>query len=244
MSTEEGTSDPSPLNVQTFDRSTLPGLFAIVDRLEKAIGLPTGFYENLVHANDDWSFVLKLHALMEASLTMLLTERIGSGSLPDSSDLTKALARLEMSRTDVGKVQLAFTLGLISKRYRRFLYFLSDLRNDFVHDIKNVNLTLQDHVAPFNQDQRRAFADKLFINVTEETIRTTLSYPRRSIWLSSLTLLSHLRVQFEALQVARRAPGTNKAEWIREMKELREDQDRLLRRLKGPATGSERESPP
>jgi hypothetical protein len=244
VSTEEGTPDPSPLNLHTFNRSTVPGLFAIVDRLEHAIGLPPGFYERLVHAEDDWSFVLKLHALMEASITMLLTEWIGGGRVPDSSDLTKVLSRLEMSRTDVGKVQLAFTLGLIGKRDRRLLYFLSALRNDFVHDIKNVSLTLQDHVAPFNQQQMRKFTDTLFINFTEQMIRTTLSYPRRSIWLSSLTVLSHLRIQFEALQVQRRAPGTNRAEWIREMKGLTEDQDRLLQRLKGPEAGSEGESPP
>jgi len=238
VNSEESASDPSPLTLHTFDRSSVPGLFAIVDRLENAIGLPPRFYENLVHADDDWSFVLKLHALMEVSMTILLTERIGGRSLPDSPELTKTLSHLDMSRTDVGKVTLAFTLGLINKRDRRLLYFLSELRNTFVHNIKNVSLTLQDYVATFDQNQRNTFVDILFVERTEQLTRNVLSYPRRSIWLTSLMLLTHLRTQFEALQVGRGAPGTNRAEFVRELGELTRDMESVTQQITGKTAGA------
>ena len=43
-------------------------------------------------------------------------------------------------------------------------------------------------------------------------------------------LLRHLRFQFEALQVTRGAPGTNRAEFLREGEELSQDLDRLVSR--------------
>lgn len=218
-------------------------MFAIVDRLERALGLPHGFYEHLVDTDDDWSFVVKIHALMEASLTILLTERIGGRSLPDSPELSDALSHLEMSRTHVGKVELAFTLELISEQDRRLLRFLSKLRNTFVHDIKNVRLTLQDHLASCDGNQRRSFVQALYPEPTDHVTIVTLANPRRSIWFISLMLLHQVRIQFEALQVGRGAPGTSSAEFIREMQELRQDMDGVLQRIKGESTASNEGSP-
>jgi hypothetical protein len=244
MASEEGASNPNAPNLLTFDRSSIPRLFTIVDRLERALGLPHGFYEHLVDTDDDWSFVIKIHALMESSMTMLLTERIGGRSLPDSPELADALSHLEMSRTHVGKVELAFTLGLIKTRDRRLLRFLSELRNTFVHHIKNVSPTPQDHIASCDGNQRRSFVHALFHEPTDHLTAVSLANPRRSIWFISLMLLQHLRVQFEALQVSRSAPGTSRAEFIREMQELRQDMEGVMQRIKGETASSEGQSKP
>lgn len=216
-------SDAKAPNLLTFDRSSVPGLFVVVDRLEKGIGLPHRFYENLVDDGDDWSFILKVHALMEASLTMLLTERIGGRNVPDFPTLSDALAHLEMSRSHVGKVELASTLGLIGDQDRRLLRFLSELRNTFVHRIENVTLTLQEYIAARDRNQRRNFVNTFSAEPTEHTTRVILSHPRRSIWFFSLLLLMHLRIQFEALQVIRGAPGIDRTEFVREIRELNDD---------------------
>jgi hypothetical protein len=235
---EGGEADADPLNLLTFNRSSVPRLFAIVDRLERALGLPHGFYEHLVDGDDDWAFVLKVHALLEASLTMLLTERIGGRGLPDSSELADAISHLEMSRAHVGKVELAFTLGLIQEKDRRFLRKLSELRNTFVHHIANVSLALAEHLATFDANQRRSFVQAVYPDPTDHATAVALAHPRRVIWFISLMLLRHLRVQVEGLQVARGAPGTNSAEWIREMEALTQDMNSLLQR-KGKTPGSE-----
>jgi hypothetical protein len=225
-------SSTDPLTIFNFNRSSAPRLFAIIDRLEQALGLPHAFYERLVDGDDDWSFVLRVHALMEASLTTLLSERIGGRDLPDMSKLTNALSHLEMSRVHVGKVELAFTLGLIGDRDRLFLRTLSEFRNTFVHDIKNVTLKLVDHVAAFDKNQRRNFANALYDTPTDHMTAVAVTHPRRTIWFISFMLLRHLRFQFEALQVARGAPGTNRAEFFREGEQLSRDMDSLLRRAK------------
>jgi hypothetical protein len=231
--TPASSSPRNPLTLLTFDRSSAPKLFAIVDRLEQELGLPHGFYEKLVDVDDDWSFVLKVHALMEASLAILLAERIGGRDLPNLSNLSNSLSRLEMNRRHTGKVDLAFTLGLIKERDRLLLRQLSELRNTYVHQVRNVGLSLVDHVATFDQNQRTNFAHALFNNPTEQTTAVSLAHPRRALWLTSLMLLHHLRVQFEALQVVRGAPGTNKAAYMRQMEELSEDLDQLLQQARG-----------
>ena len=51
-------------------------LIAAVAELEQGIGLQNGFFIRLV-AEDDWSFVIKIHALYEAAVTKLITEKVG-----------------------------------------------------------------------------------------------------------------------------------------------------------------------
>ncbi len=48
----------------------LPDDDLVVD-LERRIGLPEGFFAHLLDEND-WSFIIKLHALFEAACTHML----------------------------------------------------------------------------------------------------------------------------------------------------------------------------
>jgi hypothetical protein len=56
-----------------------PTIPEAIKALEEEIGLPRDFFENIA-AEDDWSFVVKLHALIEHCVTSLIanrTKRIG-----------------------------------------------------------------------------------------------------------------------------------------------------------------------
>ncbi len=48
--------------------------FADLSGLEQNLNLPSGFLERLVE-EDDWSFLIKSHAVVEAALTHLITSR-------------------------------------------------------------------------------------------------------------------------------------------------------------------------
>jgi hypothetical protein len=244
MAETVGPSNSDRLDILTFNRSSAPKIFASVDRLEKVLGLPHGSFERLVDVDDDWSFILKIHALMEASLTMLLAERIGGDRLPDSVILVDALSHLEMSRrTHLGKVDLAFALGLLDENERRLLRKMSELRNTFVHQVANVSLSLINYVAAFDSNQRRSFAEALYPPATPHSIAVAIAHPRRSIWFVSLLLLQHLRSQFDNLRVARRAPGTNRADFLAELHELSKDMNSLVQRAKGRSPGTDAPSP-
>jgi len=90
-----------------------------------------------------------------------------------------------------------------------------------------VSLTLRDHVATLDQNQRRNFVTVLWAERTEDTASKALSYPRRSIWFIGLLLLTQLRTKFEGFQVGRGAPGIDRAKFLREIRELKDDMDRV-----------------
>jgi len=59
-----------------FDKGNPEGIYPALEELETRLCLPMGFCEGL-RREDDWSFIIKLHALLEAALTALLAAKIG-----------------------------------------------------------------------------------------------------------------------------------------------------------------------
>lgn len=119
-----------------------------VRQLEENLQLPAGFFESLAQ-EDDWSFTIKLHALIEAAVTHLLVETIAKPSLQD------ILSRIDMSNTQVGKLAFAAKLGLFSKDVRRFIRTLSELRNEFVHDASNVGVDLVAFIEGLSDEKKK-----------------------------------------------------------------------------------------
>ncbi len=118
---------------------------------ESELGLPDGFLDRLVQ-EDEWSFVIKAHALVEATITHLLTAAV-------DVRLRKVFERLELSDTANGKIVFADALGLIGARERRFIQHLSELRNKLVHDVRQVSFTFDNHLQSLDKNQRSSFLD-------------------------------------------------------------------------------------
>jgi len=61
--------------------------------IESAVGVPQGFLESLKN-EDDWSFVIKIHALLEAAVSHLLCKTLGRDELADVLSFTELSGRL------------------------------------------------------------------------------------------------------------------------------------------------------
>ena len=106
-------------------------LSELVPLLEVNLGLKQGFFESLDSDDEnDWSFVIKAHALAEAAVSHLLTEAV---KRPELSDL---FSRLDMSNKTTGKAAFVKALGLLGEEERRFVSAFSELRNRLVHDVR------------------------------------------------------------------------------------------------------------
>lgn len=116
------------------------------ESLEKELNLPENFLQNLLE-EDDWSFIIKLHALMEASVSYLLVHHFGD------SRLSKIFEHLELSDAKKGKIAFVSELELLPSENRRFLRRLSELRNILVHNVINVKFNLENYVNGLNKDQ-------------------------------------------------------------------------------------------
>jgi hypothetical protein len=136
--------------------------------IENQLGLPTGFLLSLYTHEDDWSFVIKSHAFLEAALTHLLAEHLGK------EDLLPVFAYLETSNVRTGKLAFVKAFDLLDKGARRFIHTLSELRNDLVHEVSNVNFKFETHVAQLSDKERKEFIgafDYAFVEVVQASQR-------------------------------------------------------------------------
>ena len=160
----------------------------IIVLIEKKLGLKLGFFEALDDENEnDWSFVIKLHALAEAAISYLLTENLGRPELAD------IFARLDMSNKATGKAAFVKALGLLDEPERRFVSALSELRNKLVHGVQNVDFDLAQHVEQMKPRDRDGFLNNFNLVSTEVTddVRDLFRHdPRQALWYSSMAFLA------------------------------------------------------
>jgi hypothetical protein len=123
---------------------------AFVERLEAELGLPVQ-WSTFIVAEDDWSFVIKCHALLEAAANRTLILSIGRPELRDF------VTRLEMSGQASGKVAVLVSLGILNSDCKRFLSKLSELRNAFVHDVRNTTRTISSFLESLEPSERKGF---------------------------------------------------------------------------------------
>jgi hypothetical protein len=163
----------------------------VLRRFEADLGLPKGLYGKLLD-EDDWAFVIKIHALLEAAVTHLLTEELGR------SELATIFSRLEMGDQTVGKLAFGKALGCLQEKDRAFARELGAIRNKYAHDIHHVGMTLKDYVSALNPDQfknfRRAFGpgqDPFPIGERKvEEATFVRDNPKLCIWLAGLFVLA------------------------------------------------------
>lgn len=130
--------------------------------LESKIGVAKNFFRNLTSA-DDWSFVIKLHALFEAACSHLLLFHF------KEPDLYEIFSRLELSNKTTGKIAFLEKIGLLGKENRRFISTLSELRNSLVHDVRNAEFSLSALLCTLNASEVKNLA--VSFSPFETTIR-------------------------------------------------------------------------
>lgn len=162
-------------------------LGSLVDLLEAELAITPGFFDSLDDDNEsDWSFVIKLHALVEAAVSHLLTEELRR---PGLSDL---FSRLDISNKATGKAAFIDALDLLGKPERRFMSSLSELRNKLVHDVRNVDFDLLRHVGGMTEGQRDDFLKRFNLLSTEvpDEVRNLFRHdPRQALWYSGMAFL-------------------------------------------------------
>lgn len=136
--------------------------------IENQLGLPVGFLRGLYDHEDDWSFVIKAHAFLEAALTHLLADHLGR------EDLLPVFAYLETSNVRTGKLAFVKAFDLLDKGARRFIHTLSELRNDLVHEVSNVGFNFAAYVSSLSDKERKEFVgafDYAFVEVVQASQR-------------------------------------------------------------------------
>jgi len=124
-------------------------LFADFSKIERSLVLPKGFITALVN-EDDWSFVIKSHAIVEASLSNLLTRKT-------DKCLVDFYSRLPLDGR-CSKVVAAKALDAIDKSAVSLIQWLSQLRNRCVHDTRYLSFDLQSYFESIAEQETRRLA--------------------------------------------------------------------------------------
>lgn len=159
----------------------------LVPLLEQKLGVSPGFFESLDGEDEnDWSFVIKVHALIEAAISHLLTEHL------QRPELVELFSRLDMSNKATGKAAFVKALGLLEEPERRFISSLSELRNMLVHDVRNVSFNLAEYVEKMDQNKQEGFLKNFNLLSTEVTndVRNLFRFdPRQALWYAAMAFL-------------------------------------------------------
>lgn len=178
---------------------------------EFRLGLPPLFFQKLLEHQDDWAFVLKIHALFEGTLTRLLMER------------AKRNPRIKFDERDTfySRLMLADDNGLLEPDNKRFLEELSRLRNKTIHNLDFITLNLRKYVDGLNDREFHRQAKNLAVGwkenpedlpvlqtalkfpfqPTKRTLKTLREFffqntPKMAIWYSGLWTLDLLSLKF------------------------------------------------
>lgn len=172
-------------DVAAFSDALKKTLEEKITPLEKRLNVKPGFFEGLSNEKNDWSFIIKIHSLVEAAVSHYLSVKIGNNKLES------VFQRLPLSTANGGKIDFLKALDLL-KEHRGFIALLSSIRNKYVHVVSNVNLRFEDYFdsneANFNtivKEFRKVFS-KLSKPRASDVIKKT---PGFAIWILTMLLL-------------------------------------------------------
>lgn len=159
-----------------------------IAKLERKLGIPVGLFFSLRDEND-WSFLIKIFALLESALSYLLKTEIARKELDSFIDELPFKGRSS-------KISLIQTLDLLDPLHLKYLEFLGQFRNDMAHDIKFAGFDLTAHIEKFTDNQLREFIKTAAcleptteIQINKNTRQKLRATPRHFIWLGAMDCL-------------------------------------------------------
>ncbi|MCQ8896390.1 hypothetical protein NQT62_08090 [Limnobacter humi] len=160
---------------------------ARIESLETALKITPGFFWKLCDQGDDWSFLIKVHALLEMAIGHLIQQRIG---IPELDSL---IEKASLNGGTTSKIKIASALSLIDKDTTNFVDALSNLRNKAAHRIDSVALTMDDFIQAIDEkDVKNLFLRRSADQSKESIMETVKIAPRFTIWISALNMLTEV----------------------------------------------------
>ena len=164
----------------------------VIETLSQKIRVSSDILLGLLK-EDDWSFIIKSHALLESVISELLTTHA------KDERLHKVFRRLELNNDMTGKLAFIKALELLSPEQRRFVREFSELRNSLVHNLENISFSLENHIGALDSQQKKSWQDSLTWFAEEEPTKTdwqklALKDPKVTIWMSVFMLASSLQL--------------------------------------------------
>lgn len=142
-------------------------------RIEEPLGLSAGFVQGLLEEVDDWAFIIKTSVVVESALGQVL-----SASLLGNS-LDRHISSLPMNGRS-GKIQLAQDIGLIGPKSVARFTAISEIRNNFAHGLKVLQLSIPEYFNRMSETEFDALVRRLFSSDREKPTRSAREKKNKS----------------------------------------------------------------
>jgi hypothetical protein len=155
--------------------------------LEERLKVKSGFFEDLLlKEKNDWSFIIKLHSIVEAAVSHYLSVEIGNNKLES------VFQKLPLSAVNGGKIDFLKALDLL-KEHRGFIVLLSRIRNDYVHVVANIGLRFEEYFKS-NEENFKTLVNIAFKKIYHERGKIVANsvvkkIPKFAIWFLTMLLL-------------------------------------------------------
>lgn len=155
--------------------------------------------------DNDWSFIIKSHALIEAVITELIISRI------EEIEMKPIIERMPLHDDQVSKMRIVKIYGLMTDDQIKFVKKLSEIRNDIVHKFDNIDFTFTNYISQLDKNQRKSWTKLINWYDIEEKNKVkmqalSLSQPSIAVWISLIQLVSLMVINIEEFK------GINKIE--------------------------------
>ncbi|MDD3276693.1 MAG: hypothetical protein PHP93_06560 [Kiritimatiellales bacterium] len=187
------------------------------------------FFQEIVE-DDDWSFVIKTHALVEACVSGLLVVVLGD------QKISTIIERLPLSDTQMGKTVIAKQLGIMSDAQCKFIRKFSELRNRLVHNVENLSFSFDAHFGALDNHQKKSWVDAACWSLSPEEKECSLAEamrdnPRYGFMCSLFHLVSILEVKKTEILAMRDVEDVSRdhtSEYIKMQDEMIAEQAELI----------------
>ena len=164
--------------------------------------------------DDDWSFIIKSHSLIESLVTELIVTKI------DENKLKSVIERIPLHDGIVSKISISKTYNLIPSDQIKFLKKISEIRNNIVHKFENLNFTFETYLSNLDKNQKKSWKNSLVWNGMNDEFKKNIEkiafvLPKTAVWLSisafvnfSLLEINNLKgdkkIDIEAMKTTRK----------------------------------------
>lgn len=183
-----------------------------VESMEAELGLKKGFYWDLYKKDDDWSFIIKLHALVETAVSLLLSIRAEDAVL-------HTLLNLNLHGR-VSKMRLLNDFFPAVSEIKGYIQGLSELRNQFVHDVTKTNILLKEYVQSLKGQRKQNFIKRFSLSVADqptgpdgkiyEQAEFVELYPREALLFGGISTLHLIYLLIENIRLKKEIKKLNK----------------------------------
>jgi len=156
-----------------------------------------GFMLSILKA-DDWSMIIKAHALIETIITELIIAQT------EEEKLKSLIERLPLSDEQIGKLKITKDYNLLTSEQRTFVKRFSELRNMIVHKFENINFNLEEHINSLDKNQKKSwlktitwYTDK---DTKEKWEKISIEHPSIGLWFSTMMFISLTTIKIKELE--------------------------------------------